>query len=613
MPTSRWARAPTSAASRPKTGSSSAQRPISLVCVLRVASSSASSSALARQNASEGRQRIAVGRVVREVRVVAGQFGVAAVEEEGVDAGQQQHRLALARRASRSSPASSSSAAMPVARRAYSGARGLALRANSANIRAQAAASAAQASPVGTPASWLTAARYCRGRRGGGTPSPRGSMTDAMDLLADLEARGLIQESTDRAALAARLAPGAAPLTLYYGCDPTADSLHHGNLIGLIMLRRFQDAGHFALALAGGATGMIGDPSGRSDERNLLDDETLDRNVAAIKAQIGRIVDLDDERGRLVDNRDWTQPLSLLDVPARRRQATPRSTRCWPGRASASVWSPSTASPSPSSATCSCRPTTTCGCTTTWAASCRWADRTSGATSSSGVDLIRRKRQVAVHALAWPLLMAADGTKLGKTTGARLWLDPAKTSPYQFHQHWMQLGDQRARAAVQVLLPAPARRRSPAMLAEHATAPERRLAQRALADEVTALVHGEAAARAAGEAADVLFGGDPLGGVPGGTGHAWPARCRRAGPPRPPSSDVVELLASTGLASSKSDARRQLEQGAVRVNGVVVGMDDDMRTLQLLHDRYLLVRKGKRSYHLVEIFADEVDGPAARR
>ncbi|MET0326125.1 MAG: tyrosine--tRNA ligase, partial [Ilumatobacteraceae bacterium] len=134
-----------------------------------------------------------------------------------------------------------------------------------------------------------------------------------MDLLADLEARGLIQETTDRAALAARLAPGQAPLTLYYGCDPTADSLHHGNLIGLIMLRRFQDAGHHAIALAGGATGMIGDPSGRSEERNLLDDATLDHNVAAIKAQIGRIVDLDGSRGRLVDNRDWTQPITLLD------------------------------------------------------------------------------------------------------------------------------------------------------------------------------------------------------------------------------------------------------------------------------------------------------------
>ena len=435
-------------------------------------------------------------------------------------------------------------------------------------------------------------------------------MTDGMDLLADLEARGLIQESTDRAALAARLAPGAPPLTLYYGCDPSADSLHHGNLIGLIMLRRFQEAGHFALALAGGATGMIGDPSGRSDERNLLDDETLDRNVAAIKAQIGRIVDLGDDRGRLVDNRDWTQPLSLLtflrDVG---RHATVNQ---MVARESVRVRLESEHGISFTEFSYMLLQANDylwlhdhMGCELQMGGSDQWGNIV------SGVDLIRRKRQVAVHALAWPLLMAADGTKLGKTTGARLWLDPAKTSPYQFHQHWMQLGDQELEQQFTFfsLRPLP---EITELLAEHATAPERRLAQRALADEVTALVHGDAAARAAGEAADLLFGADPLGASPEALATlAGEVPSSRATPAA--LDDVVELLASTGLTSSKSDARRQLEQGAVRVNGVVVGMHDDMRALQLLHDRYLLVRKGKRSYHLVEISPDEVDGPVGRR
>ena len=271
---------------------------------------------------------------------------------------------------------------MPAARRAYSGARGLALRANSANIRAQPAASAAHgvagevagvpvtACTVVVPAAEEVDAGLRRGSmigRYGPARRPRGSWPPPR-----LDRPGRARGAPG---------PGAGPITLYYGCDPTADSLHHGNLIGLIMLRRFQDAGHFAIALAGGATGMIGDPSGRSEERNLLDDDTLDRNVAAIKAQIGRIVDLDGDRGRLVDNRDWTQPISLLEF-LRDVGSTPRSTRCWPGRACASVSSPSTASPTPSSATCSCRPTTTCGCTTTWAASCRSAAPTSGATSS---------------------------------------------------------------------------------------------------------------------------------------------------------------------------------------------------------------------------------------
>ena len=135
-------------------------------------------------------------------------------------------------------------------------------------------------------------------------------MTDA-GLLADLEARGLIQDCIDRDGLAARLAEG--PLTLYYGCDPTADSLHVGNLIGLLVLRRFQDAGHRPIALAGGATGMVGTPPARSEERNLLDEETLAANVAAITAQIARVVDLDGVSGRLVDNRDWTAEVRLLD------------------------------------------------------------------------------------------------------------------------------------------------------------------------------------------------------------------------------------------------------------------------------------------------------------
>ena len=136
-------------------------------------------------------------------------------------------------------------------------------------------------------------------------------MTTAAGLLDDLEARGLVHDTTDRQALAERLSAG--PVTLYYGCDPTADSLHVGNLIGLLVLRRFQDAGHRPVALAGGATGMVGDPSGRSDERNLLDEATLSANVAAIKAQMARLVDFDDGRAVLVDNREWTVGVTLLD------------------------------------------------------------------------------------------------------------------------------------------------------------------------------------------------------------------------------------------------------------------------------------------------------------
>ncbi len=421
-------------------------------------------------------------------------------------------------------------------------------------------------------------------------------MAAAMDLLADLDARGLIHDSTDRAALAARLAEG--PMTLYYGCDPTADSLHHGNLIGLIMLRRFQDAGHHAIALAGGATGMVGDPSGRSEERNLLDDATLDHNVAAIKEQISRVVDVSSDRGRLVDNRDWTQPITLLEFL--RDVGKHATVNQMLARESVRIRLDSEHGISYTEFTYMLLQANdylwlhdNLGCELQIGGSDQYGN------IISGVDLIRRKRHAAVHAMAWPLLTAADGSKLGKTTGARLWLDPAKTSPYQFHQHWMQLEDALLGQQLRFFSLRPVGEIDE-LLAAHLEAPERRVAQRALADDVTAIVHGEAAARAAGEAADVLFGGDPLdasaaaldtlaGEVPSST-----ATTEELG-------DVVELLTATGVASSKSDARRQLQQGGVHVNGVKIGPDQGLDAVPLLHDRYLLVRRGRRAYHLVEI------------
>jgi len=422
-------------------------------------------------------------------------------------------------------------------------------------------------------------------------------MSGAMDLLADLEARGLLQESTDRSALAARLGPGQPPITLYYGCDPSADSLHHGNLIGLIMLRRFQDAGHFALALAGGATGMIGDPSGRSEERNLLDDETLDRNLAAIKGQLARIVDLSEGRGRLVDNREWTQPITLLEfLRDVGRHATVNQ---MVGRESVRIRMESEHGISYTEFSYMLLQANDylwlhdhLGCELQIGGSDQWGN------ILSGVDLIRRARHAAVHAMAWPLLTAADGSKIGKTTGARIWLDPDKTSPYRFHQHWMQLDD----AEVERQFPVFSLRRLPeieAILAEHRTAPERRHGQRALADEMTALVHGHDAAKTAAEAADILFGGDPLAASPGAlealAGEVPSSQTRQR-------DDVVELLVGAGMAASNSEARRLLQQGSIRANGLLVTLDEGVRQVPLLHDRWLLLRRGKRSYHLVEVF-----------
>jgi tyrosyl-tRNA synthetase len=419
------------------------------------------------------------------------------------------------------------------------------------------------------------------------------NMAGPMDLLADLEARGLVHESTDRAALAARLARGADPMSLYYGCDPSADSLHHGNLIGLIMLRRFQDAGHVAIALAGGATGMIGDPSGRSEERNLLDDATLDRNVAAIKAQIARIVDLTGGHGRLVDNRDWTQPITLLEFL--RDVGKHVTVNQMVARESVRARMESEHGISYTEFTYMLLQANDylwlhdhLGCELQVGGSDQWGNIV------SGVDLIRRKRRRSVYALSWPLLTAVDGTKLGKSTGARVWLDPVKTSPYQFHQHWVQLDDREIEHQFPVFSLRPFGEITD-LLAAHAEAPEQRIGQRALADEMTTLVHGQEAAATAGEAAEALFGGKALevsiptlvalaGEIPTATGAF---------------SDVVSLI-QLALGTSRTEARRLLQQGAVTANGVRLTAELPLTAVPLLHGRWMLLRRGKRSFTLVE-------------
>jgi len=422
------------------------------------------------------------------------------------------------------------------------------------------------------------------------------------DLIADLEARNLIHDSTDREALREAVAGG--PVAIYYGCDPTADSLHVGNLIGLIVLRRFQDAGHRPIALAGGATGMIGDPGGRSEERNLLDEATLNHNVAAIKEQLGRIVDLGSADGsgggELVDNRDWTQSISVLEFlrdvgkyvtvnQMLARESVKQRINSEHGisftefsymllQANDYLWLHDHLD-----------------CTIQIGGSDQWGN------ILSGVDFIRRKRGEHVHAFSWPLLTASDGTKLGKTTGARVWLDAAKTSPYQFRQHWMQTPDD-VIASQLLTFSLQALEQVKAIVTEHDEAPHLRFGQRALADEMTALVHGAPAAVAAAEAAELLFSGDPT--------DASEEAFTTLGAEIPSSRLTVEHLADpiavfvgAGLASSNGDARRSLTQRSFYANGVQLDENSLLSDLKLVHGRYLLLRKGKKSHHLAEVFS----------
>jgi len=420
-----------------------------------------------------------------------------------------------------------------------------------------------------------------------------------MDLLADLEARGLIHDTTDRAALAARLAEG--PIGVYVGFDPTADSLHAGHLLGQLTLRRFQLAGHRPFPLAGGATGMIGDPGGRSEERNLLDRETLRHNVACIKRQLERILDFEPgpAQATLVDNADWTASMSALDFLRDVGKHVTVNQMLAKESVRARIESEAGISYTEFSymllqANDFCHLYEHHGVEMQMGGSDQWGNIV------TGIDLIRRRLGKTAHGLTWPLITRSDGQKMGKSVGGALWLDPAKTSPYQFHQYWMQLPDADVeRFLLQLTFRSVEEVRE--LVAAHQQAPERRLAQRALADDVTTIVHGPEATAAAREAAALLFGGDPLGA----SAAALEAVAREVPSSRVTSDrldDAVELLAGTGLVASKSDARRQLDQRAVRANGVVLEPGASLREVPLLHGRYLLLRRGKRTYHLVEIF-----------
>lgn len=412
----------------------------------------------------------------------------------------------------------------------------------------------------------------------------------AVDLLADLEARGLVQDSTDREALRKRLAEG--PVVLYYGCDPSENSLQVGNLIGLLVLRRFADAGHRPLALAGGATGMIGDPGGRSEERNLLDDATLQRNVEAIALQLERISRVD-----LVNNAHWTKPVTLLEFL--RDVGKHATVNQMIARESVKARLESENGISFTEFSYQLLQAFDYRhlfrereCELQIGGSDQWGN------ILAGVDLIRKAEGAHVHAFTWPLLLRDDGKKFGKSEAGAVWLGAHRTSPYQFFQYWMNVADADIeRFALQLtLLPIDECRE---LAVAHAAAPEKREGQRRLAREITGLVHGAEAAEAAESASELLFGA-------GWNLHAVSPRVfdMLAGEvPRTsfaPGADLVETLAATPLASSLSDARRTVSQGAAYVNGERAGDGRVLGPDDLIHGRWVLLRKGKRTYHLLD-------------
>jgi tyrosyl-tRNA synthetase len=418
---------------------------------------------------------------------------------------------------------------------------------------------------------------------------------DLTGVIDELTWRGLIAHSTDLDALRSALSDG--PITLYYGCDPTAPSLHVGNLVGLIVLRWFQQAGHRPIALAGGATGFIGDPGGRNSERTLLTPEQVEANVERIARQLGQFVDLSEGRGLLVNNMEWTAGLSVIDflrdigkhfpVNVMLAKETVRA-RLESGGISYTEFSYMLLQ-SMDYLELFRRE----GCRLQVGGSDQWGNLT------AGLDLIRRVTGESVHALSWPLVTSATGEKFGKSTGGgSLWLDPALTSPYAFYQYWLNVDDRDVgpylrfftfldHAEIEALEAATAER------------PQARAAQRALAEELTTLVHGKDELARVQAASAALFGGGALEELDETTlaaalAEAPSVSVAGAAPP------LVDLLAQA-LSISKSDARRAVREGGAYLNNARITDESAVPAEgDWLHGRFLVLRRGKRSVAVVE-------------
>ena len=425
-----------------------------------------------------------------------------------------------------------------------------------------------------------------------------------MNLLEDLQWRDLIADCTDLDGLDRRLASG--PITLYCGFDPTGDSLHVGHLMGQLTLRRFQLAGHHPMPLAGGATGMVGDPGGRSTERNLLSREELAHNVACIKRQLAKFIDFESSQNpaRLVDNADWIAPVNYLDFLRDVGKHFSVNVMLAKDSVRSRLESDSGISYTEFSymllqAYDFLHLREKFGCELQIGGADQYGNIT------AGCDLIRKKLGVPAWGLTFPLITDAAGQKFGKSTGGgSVWLDPEKTKAYQFYQFFVNTEDSQVVQHLKkfTLLP---RAEIEALAAEHKKNPGARTAQKTLAREVTTLVHGQSTCDDAVRASEIMFGGglegvtetvfkDVVGEVP--TKDLDKARLAGAGTP------IIDLLLHAGLCSSKGQARKDLEAGGISLNSVRVG--DHTRpvtTGDLLFGKYLLLRKGKRTYALLQV------------
>jgi len=420
-----------------------------------------------------------------------------------------------------------------------------------------------------------------------------------MNLIEDLRWRGLVAQSTDEKALVEAL---KKPITLYIGFDPTAPSLHLGNLVVLLVLRRFQLAGHNPIALVGGATGLVGDPSGRSDERTLNSSEVVEGWVKGIRKQVSAFLDFDTPKNPalVVNNLDWTSPLSaiefLRDIGKHFSVNQMLAKDSVAARLEAGGISYTEFSYQVLQSFDYLELFRRNNCTLQLGGSDQWGNIV------AGLDLIRRVESGSAHALTVPLLAKSDGSKFGKTAGGSVWLDPAMTSPYAFFQFWLNTEDKDIINFLKVFS-FKSHEEISALERSHSENPGLRGAHRELARELTSLVHGADTTARVESAAKALFGQGDLTELDEATLASALAELPRTTISKTQEiPSWVDLLAATGVVDSKSAARRVVKDGGAYLNNEKVVSEDYAPTKsEFLCGKYAVLRKGKRDLAAVEL------------
>ena len=398
--------------------------------------------------------------------------------------------------------------------------------------------------------------------------------------------------------------------TGYIGFDPTADSLHIGSLVPIIILMHFQKAGHNPIALVGGATGMVGDPSGKSDERNLLDEATLDKNIAGVKSQLDRFLDFDsasENAAELVNNYDWMKGISLIEFVRDVGKHITVNYMMAKDSVKKRIDSDSKTGMSFTEFTYQLfqgydfyHLYKKNNCKLQMGGSDQWGNIT------TGTELIRRKAQGKAYAITCKLITKADGTKFGKTAGGNVWLDAARTSPYKFYQYWLNSSDEDAEKYIKIFTFLD-KETIEKLITEHKEAPHMRILQKRIGEEVTIMTHGKEAYDNAIKASNILFGKstaedlksldeqtflDIFDGVP----QAEITRTIIEN-----GLEIVPAFADTQFLNSNGEVRRALKENSISVNKQKVKDDCIITIADLIADKFVLLQRGKKSYYLLKV------------